>query len=538
MAVEEFNGELDGGVTEFNGELDTKPYFSTMAGNVLPSAKNYISNVANVVMHPIDTATGLAKSVVGAGEHLAERAVSKFNPELVEFNKKTGAPSENQQAASGISDYFVKRYGSLENAQNALRDDPVGVMGDVSMLLGGLSGGAKIINPEAYAAGAFNSLEKASNVTNPLYLGGKATGFAGRQVAKLPTAILGQTSGTGSAALNNAYGATKVGGTKAADYWQNLRNGAPIEDVVDTARQGLADMRAQMINNYKTAKNNPDPLMWAKVQAGHTPRTEMGWADDVTPLSFQGVDDAINRATTKFAQKNKVTGEVIHKPGVGEVADDVNKIVEKWKQNAQTDPFFSTVEGFDQLKQHLNDVFPKDLTNRAGKAYANEVVKQVKSSIIDQVPQYKKAMLQYWKESDKLDQISRELSLGDNASVGTALRKLQSVMRDSASTAQGYRGKLADMLSETGNDIRPALAGQALSAPIARGIAPFIKDIPLAIGAGALFGVPAAIGTMLGASPRALGELYGGLGTAARWGKQIPKPSAGGLNTVQAVSKK
>jgi hypothetical protein len=512
----------DGEVTDpaILKQLNETTYAGDVARNIVPSAQNYFGNMAHAVMHPIDTAGNVADVLAGGLQNALPESVVQT----------LGEDKQSRAKADAVGQFFKDRYGSWEQAQEAFRTDPVGVAGDLSMLLGGVSGAAKLSNPAAAAAGLTKPLDIAAKVTNPMWVAGKGVHGTLTGVRKGAAKVLGDvTTGAGYSALENAYSSTKAGGQAAKDYWANLRGGEDIEKVVETARQGLDSMRKSMIDEYKVLKNNPDPHIQAKVAAGVVPRSAMGWADDTTPLNFQGVEDAYLRAINKFSFKG------ITKPGVGAVADDVRALLDHWKAKAAKDPSFITAEGLDQLKQHLNDIYPKDIANRAGRSFATEVVKEVKKTIINQMPQYKKSMLKYWDKSDELDQIQRELSLGERASVGTALRKLQSIMRNNANTSFGYRENLAGKLAEKGGvDIMPALSGQALNPAFPRGLKPLMADVPIAYGAASVAGLPAALASMFSASPRLAGEIYGGLGTLAKWTDKAPY-SPGMMNAIERL---
>ena len=107
------------------------------------------------------------------------------------------------------------------------------------------------------------------------------------------------------------------------------------------------------------------------------------------------------------------------------------------------------------------------------------------------------------------------MSLGDKASADTAMRKLQSLMRNNVNTNYGQRMKLATELElQGGRQMMPALAGQALSDLAPRGIQRATAPIG-GLGLYGIGGLPAAAGGALVSSPRVVGEaVYGaGLGT-------------------------
>jgi hypothetical protein len=89
-------------------------------------------------------------------------------------------------------------------------------------------------------------------------------------------------------------------------------------------------------------------------------------------------------------------------------------------------------------------------------------------------------------------------------------------MRSNVNTNFGQRTNLAQQLvQQGGQDIFPALAGQALSEVTPRGLQR-ATAIPQSLGAFSLGGVPAAAGSLLASSPRIVGEGAYGLGLLGR----------------------
>jgi hypothetical protein len=112
-------------------------------------------------------------------------------------------------------------------------------------------------------------------------------------------------------------------------------------------------------------------------------------------------------------------------------------------------------------------------------------------------------------------EIERALSLGDRASADTAIRKLQSLTRNNANTNFAYRKELANALkTQGGEDLMPALSGQALSSWTPRGLAG--QGTALGIGAtGALTVNPGAAALLPLTSPRTVGLGAYGMGKLA-----------------------
>lgn len=340
--------------------------------------------------------------------------------------------------------------------------------------VGGVSAG--MVDPEHADTGAL--------IGGAMPGGVKVVGTIGSGVKRaaggLTQGVLGLTTGAGREAVKGAYEAGKSG---AQEFVDNMRGKVDMSDVVTSAKSGLDNMRQKMYQRYAQAKG--------------------GWAADTTPLDMRPIVDAYTDASAKFGFKGTM------KPGVAEVQKDVEEKLADWIQKGQTDPAYFTIEGMDALKQHLASIVPKDMGNRTGRAFVSSVVDSVKAGIIKQKPEYAKAMKDYWQSSNQLDEIERTLSLGDKPTLDTAMRKIQSLMRNNVNTNYGNRLDLARELEQQGGrEFLPAVAGQALNSWTPRGLQQLVTT-----GAGAAgFINPAIWGAIPTTSPRLVGEAAYGAG--------------------------
>ena len=290
--------------------------------------------------------------------------------------------------------------------------------------------------------------------------------------------LLGMTTGAGGESVRQAF----KGGP---DFVANMRGNVEPSAVVDQARQGVQKMRQNMYDSYARARG--------------------GWAGDTTPLNLAPIQKTLADASAKYSFQG------IPQPGVQGVQEQTATLIGDWIRNAQQNPAFATVEGLDALKRHLQDLTP-DYNNRTGRAYVTELVNGVKDTITQQAPKYSEAMRDYWQRSSDLDEITRSLSLGDRATIDTALRKLQSLMRNNVNTNYGQRMVSAEALArEGGQDVRPAVAGQALNTWTPRGL-----QSAVVAGGGGIAALlnPWALAAMPAFSPRAVGEIANTTGRA------------------------
>lgn len=304
---------------------------------------------------------------------------------------------------------------------------------------------------------------------------------------KLIPAILGSTTGAGSNSVRGAFEAGLAGGDTGAAFKGAMRGDTPMSQVVDDAKAALGEMRAARSQAYRA-----------------------GMADiskDATVLDFSPIDEAISK--TNGVKNFK---EVDISPKTAGVRQEISDAINKWKSLNPAE--YHTPEGMDALKQMIGDIRDSLPFHSPEQVVANNAYNAVKDSIVKQAPEYSRVMEGYSKASEELSSLQRELSLGPKANPNTALRKLQSIMRDNVNTSWGDRAKYAGMLGNNGaKAMTSKLAGQALSSPIPRGLAQY-ADAGAATLATLLHG-PSALAALPLASPRAVGEGAYALGRAS-----------------------
>lgn len=144
------------------------PSIGGFVGNVVQSGANFLGNTADALLHPIDTIQNIGGTAVGALQELG------------------GQTNDNTAKFDNLKNYFVQKYGGLDNIEHSLYTDPIGVAADVSAalgigggLLGVVSKGAKLagVADTANVAGRTGeALGVASHLTNPLTLPLKGAG--------------------------------------------------------------------------------------------------------------------------------------------------------------------------------------------------------------------------------------------------------------------------------------------------------------------------------------------------------------------------
>lgn len=459
--------------------------------NIPSSTANIVKGVYESVTSPVQTARNVLDVAAGGLQNvLPERLVQAVGEEPV-----------SRQKASQVGQFYKQRYGSEEGLKQAVATDPAGVAADLSAVLS-LGGSAASLIPGAGKAG--QAISNVGRAIDPLNMVAKAAGAGVRGVGKLAAEVTGLQSGAGGQAVREAYRAGVAGGAPAQAFKESMRGGADMMDVLDQAKQSVAQMGTERAAAYRAG------------MAGVT--------KDKSVLSFQNIDKSVNDAVKSVTFNGQVKA-----PSAADALGKVQAEIANWKNLNPAD--FHTPEGLDALKQRIGDIresIPLQETN--ARRVVGGVYNSIKNEIAMQAPTYAKTMADYSKATETIKEIERTLSLGEKAAPDTALRKLQSVIRNNVNTNYGRRTELAQQLDRAGTII-PSIAGQALSEFTPRGLQR-VAAAPASLAAGATIGIPAAVGSALASSPRLVGEAAYGAGSLERGLRSIGRPAVGLLDTT------
>lgn len=466
-----------------------KTWSETGAGfakNILPSIGGAVADVASAVAHPVQTGGALVDVLRGG--------LAKVIPESMQDPRQRQMIEQSKQAFESATGEMAKPYQSMASFKETLATDPAKILADLSTVAtgvgGAVRGGGNIAANAARAAGpvmpnmAQKIGETISNVgrnidPTVLALRGGAGAISG--ASAIGKKLAGLQSGVGEEALTQAYKAGQAGGDRGTTFLSNMRGEAPITDVLDAAKVDLAEMGRQKQLEYR--KN------MANIKT------------DKTVLDIQPISDAIDNA---FAS-NSFKG-IAKDDRAANALKEVKNEVDDWQWRNPAE--YHTPEGLDALKQRVGSILetiPYEQKNT--RRVIGDVYNSIKAEISKQAPTYAETMKAYSDASEQIKEIERALSLKDTASVDTAMRKLQSLMRNNAQTNYGYRTQLAKQLEEAGGkEIMPALAGQALNQWTPRGI----QRATAGLGSLAAYtagGIPLAATEAALSSPRLMGEV-------------------------------
>lgn len=471
---------LDDNPTKEDRSLSSVPLEALK--NIPSSAMNFGKGMLNAALHPIDTLGTLGDAAAGGLKNITPKPVADL------IDKIDPNPASSDRAvntANAVGNFYKNRYGSSEGIKNTLATDPIGAVADLSAVLG--------VGAELVPGKIASSLSRASSLTNPVSAVAPVSKAVAGPAETVGSHVLGMTTGVGPENIRTAARSGLQGNTS---FYDNLTGKADMTDVLDAAKKNIQNMGAQKSAEYRANMANVK--------------------GDKTVLNFTNIDDAVDQAKNIVNFKGQSKN-----PQASAAVQNISDAVDKWKS---LDPAeFHTPEGLDALKQQIGSIVENiPFEQKSARLAASNIYNSVKNEISAQAPSYANTMKDYSNASDTIQDIERSLSLGNKASTDTAMRKLQSLSRNNVNTNYGNRLDMAKTLEQQGgNEILPAIAGQAMNTWMPRGLAGQAEGIAT-LGAAAMHN-PAALGLLPLQSPKAVGATAYGAGKLTGLLKDAPK---------------
>jgi hypothetical protein len=464
---------------------------SETASNILPSALNVAKETVEALIHPIDT----AQNVLSLGNAALQKVLPDSIRELMYKINPDTANNPNKLLAA--TSYYKHRFGDEEGFKEALATDPAGVMADMFSVLQP----ARALTKGKIPAGLEKTLDVASKFDPTA-----APFTAVQSVAnsKIPTAITGAMTGTGSDVMRNLYEAGLEGGDKLQVALKHMQEPeGTYKGLVTEAKNAIGNLARQRGLEYEQAME--------KIRG------------NANPMDFTPIEQSMQDIFSKYNFENEPSGKKSAK-----MQDKIQKEIEYWK-NKEPEKFH-TPSGIDFLKRRIGEIGEGAEYGTTPKSIADEAYNAVKQNIVNQEPDYADVMQRYSDASDLLHELSGTFSLGKKSRTDTSVRKLQQALRNNANTNWGYRGELVDELEKAGaKDLRTKVAGQAASTWTPRGLQGLNTT-------GAITGALASANpyTLLSIpfqSPRLMGE-------ASVKAGQLARPLKKGLNALKDIYEK
>jgi len=467
--------------------------------------------IVEALKSPIDTGMGLLGLAEGVMTNTADVIYDAVLPnnwsaKIKEFTNAIGGSSyqTNEQAATAVGEYFQEKYKNQENIKHAIATNPASVLIDIGTVLTAGSGATAKLGQLTEISGITKTadlMQKTASVVDPTSLALKGILGVGNVTTRAARETLGVTTGAGSQSIQEAFKAGRRGGKDKKQFLGHLRAHSQMDEVYDLAIQDLNVLKQQRLSDYKT--------------------NSAAFKNDKNVLAFDDIDKAISTADKLVKYKGKVKN-----PEGAKIIQEIKKVVDDWKKFDPTE--FHTPEGIDALKQNIWSVIEKvDKQSKTAQSAAYAIYNSTKKTIEKQSPGYAKAMKEYSDAADLIKEIEQTLSLNKKATVDTAIRKLQAIMRNNVSTNYKQRMTLAEQLQNTGGEVFiPAIAGNQLQSLTPQGLSRSgVLPLGTAVGTGL---DPLSTGAAaIASSPRIVGETSVALGSAKKILDDLPMNYAG-----------
>lgn len=441
---------------------------------------------------------------------------------------------ENDPTVKAMAAMLEDRYGSLAALKRTAITDPVGIAGDLSMVL--TAGGSAAARLPGMAGRFGEGVATAGRLLDPVSgaiglatEGAPAAYRAAQQRApaaveglgNLPSEAAGFPSGAGGAALREAAGAGFERGVTGAPTARSealttemRQPGGSGETLLNAAQAAVRNLRDQGSANYNRLMQqfgrNPTPLDITTVQAR---------MQQLKPRSFD-----------TWSQRQG------QRPADHLAWQQMNDFVDEYAGMAQQNPNLLLPLEMDQFKQDLFDV-----GSRVGGAYDRDAARiasgaynAVRQELVRHDPIYADAMRAYEGPALEAKQLETTFGLaaarGKRPNVESVSRRLQAAMRNNANVGYGTREQQARRLNELDPDgtIIPTLAGSQLSALRPRGLNSAVSlglgGFGAALNPAVLLAAPAFIPRVVGETAYGAGRLAG---TATRAGRRAAQSDLG-----------
>jgi hypothetical protein len=172
-AQKEFNKpivNLDGGVPTIRQNVGAEPQRRNYAISEVPlaavtnipkSTAEAVMGVYQAVTSPEETLKTISQAIGGGFYNALPKQAQKF---VVDITQNPEGLKKAIDTANAIGGIYTDRYGDWEKIKRTMAEDPVGAMGDISLLFSGGAGAASKVGL-AKTAGA---LTTAASATNPI----------------------------------------------------------------------------------------------------------------------------------------------------------------------------------------------------------------------------------------------------------------------------------------------------------------------------------------------------------------------------------
>lgn len=478
-------------VTEDKGGMLN--YAKEAASNIPGSAWKLTKNLASLVLHPIDTATGLKNIVQGAGE-TAARDLLQLVPG---YKAKDYSPQEESflTVMNPISESIVNPKGIPGRIKEFVKEDPVTALFNASIGMGGLGKATEAAGMAKTAA----TLGKMATASNPVLQGAKVVSKAAKPVAtglgKLVKESLGASTNLGPGFIEEA-----MKGAEAAE--KAKATGLTAEELVGHFRNGMQKLKNMRANEYseklKAIQSNPEKL-------GEVRNSLSKKVDELTASKKYDIKIDVDQKTGQPIIDFSNSTIVEHQPVVKKALQDILT----WEDN--------TPNGLDVLKKRLSAYVDQTTQGTVSNSFVTQLKDTLSNGLKEAVPGYADMTKGYAEATTFIKDLESALTLKKQGISGritadNTIRKLTGALREGSEIRKDL---IRAMGAKTGMDLPAELTGYLAQQWLPRGY--FSKgmaaaSIPVAI----KMLNPAFWPLIASSSPRVVFEFLNAYGKAAR----------------------
>lgn len=443
----------------------------SMVKNLPGSTLQVLNDFGQALMDPLTTANTIGNVALGA--------VQKLIP----------GEQEAEQTFNMMVEGFRDRYGSLEQLNESMANDPAGVLMDIA---GIMTGGGMALRQVPKFASYGDAMVQAGNMIDPMAATGRAASKGVSAAGEGSAQIIGALTGEGPQIIKQATKGTGMT-SDSSPFVAGMRGAIGEESLVTSMTEAMRTIRDNRSTRYRSqlAELGKDTTEIPMEPIKNRLTNLMGrdryniLVDDKGKLDF-------SRSSIQKSERAKVR----------EIVDDIASWGTREGDN--------TAMGLDILKKKLDNFYSENANTRAFVASLRD---EVKNTIVKEVPEYARMTADYEKTTRLIRDLEQSLALGKKANMDTTLKKLTSAVKDDFDFRHNLLKELEDI---SGRSLSEEIAGLSM-----QGIVP--KRLTGRVAAGGAVGIagtgaasPWLLSIAALTSPRVMGEFLNSFGFGKR----------------------
>jgi hypothetical protein len=394
--------------------------YGEVAGRALKAFPESAVTTAKSMIEPFYP-ENIPQTAVNLGQ-LGYGAASKARGALG-YEEEPSKKASDEAVINAVISHYKDKYGSTEGFKKAFAEDPVGVLADI----GGVATGAGRLPGMAGAVGRAVQSATLAPFTAPLKAAKTVAGV-------VPSTIMGGRHTASGLSSETLQAARQSGHTLNPAFWESASGAVTPEQVVKNVRNTINDVVKERSENYLSGM------------------ADINARNDILP--FNAIENALLDARRR-AYSGPEGIEV--DPNAAAAIMEATQKVNEFKRAAAENPYYQTMEGFDDLKKALDRIGDK-YVDPASKDIISNARNAAKQTIASKDPRYADIMDEYANASKDIREFEKELiARSQGQTTGRDLRALLRAQKNP------YKKELLDELEARNPDIGAHIAGQELA---------------------------------------------------------------------------